>query len=168
MLTPIVDWLKSWVPPQVVTVATDPEMPQGLVPLDLSAGDPRQLNLASAREFVDQLRPDGLANLSFEAMGKPPRSIQRALKAGLMQWTDKGLVLVMRKDSNRFDINFADLWTKLKQLGIGETKKMLVDNHILWSWKWETDGAVCNLSYWTYLDHKRDEGLRFSCAPRML
>lgn len=166
MMAQFKDWLHSWVPEPLEKNRVSIEMPQGLEPLDLTAGDPRRLQLASAKEFVDQLRPDGLAGLEFEALGRPPRSMQRALKAGLMQWSDKGLVLVMKKENNKFDLNFSDLWGKLKSFGVKEAKKMLVDNHVLWTWKWETEGAVCNLSYWSYLDKKRETGLRFTCVPR--
>jgi len=142
-------------------------IPDSLIALHPKGGDPRKLCLDSAKDFLNKLSIDSLSEIQFEKLHQPPMTIQKAFKAGVLNWSDKGLVIVMRKDSNRFDIAFSDLWTKLRAIGVGDSKKMLVDNRILWTWKWELEHAVCNLSYWNFLNHEGDEGLKFRCVPKM-
>jgi len=160
----IKEWMKRLVGDPLTT--TDLEqvgIPVNLIAVHPDGGDPRKLSLDSAKDFLNQLTLDSLSNIQFESLHQPPMTIQKAFKAGVLNWSNKGLVIVMRKDSNRFDIAFSDLWTRLKAIGAGESKKLLVENQIMWNWKWELENVVCYLSYWNFLNKDGDEGLKFHC-----
>ena len=152
--------------PPPLPAKSEIHLPAGLVPVMYAGVDPRSLQLNSAREFLSHLQLDNLAGIDFTELGRPAAPFQRSLRAGILSWSEKGLVIVMRKTNSRFDIGFKEIWAHLRRLGVGEAKKSLVENRVLWNWKWEAEGTVCNLSYWNILDDSKDEGLRFSCLPQ--
>ena len=149
--------------PEAVLAESAVLRPEGLEAMELPDVDLNHLELASASDFLNQLTLDGLTGLRFGNLRRPPLAVQKSFKAGMLSYSEKGLLIVMRKDCNRFDITFADLWTKLKAIGVKDAKKMFVDNQILWSWRWEFDEVVCKLSYWNRMAGNKDEGVKFSC-----
>ncbi|OGG95216.1 MAG: hypothetical protein A2527_08570 [Candidatus Lambdaproteobacteria bacterium RIFOXYD2_FULL_50_16] len=161
-------WIKSLFnaksvknPPQrVLEKQTHPE---GLEPVTLAQLDLDHIELETASEFLRSLTLEGLKELRFGNLRRTPLAQHRSFKAGRLSYTDKGLTIVMKKNSKNFDITFSDLWTKLRALGVKDAKKMLIDNAILWSWRWEFDEVVCKVSYWNSLGVTKDEGVKFTC-----